>query len=145
MLKASHVKTGVKVATWKEAITAAGEILVDARSCTVEYIDAMIAAVFELGPYIVITPHVALAHARPSPQVKKADMSLVVLDEAIEFGSANDPVKLVFAFCATNDEGHLEQLVKLAGNLDPEKVRRLSEAVAVSEVLEILDRGEEEE
>ena len=140
MLDASHVKTGVKVATWKEAIRAAGEILVEAGSCSVEYINAMIAAVEELGPYIVITPHVALAHARPSSQVNQADMSLVVLDEAVEFGSvANDPVKLVFAFCATDNEGHLEQLCKLAENLDPEKVSKLSEARAVEEIIEILN------
>ena len=139
MLDASHVKTGVQVATWKEAIKAAGEILVEVGSCTMEYVNSMIAAVVELGPYIVITPHVALAHARPSSQVKRADMSLVVLDEAVEFGSiANDPVKLVFAFCATDDEGHLQQLSKLAENLDPTTVDKLSGAGAVNEVIEIL-------
>lgn len=139
MLNASHVKTGVKVATWKEAIKAAGEILVEVGSCTVEYINAMIVAVEELGPYIVITPHVALAHARPSSQVNQADMSLVVLDEAVEFGSAaNDPVKLVFAFCATDDESHLQQLGKLAANLNPETINKLSDARAVEEVIKIL-------
>ena len=139
MLDVSHIKTGVKVATWKEAIKAAGEILVEVGSCTAEYISAMIAAVEELGPYIVITPHVALAHARPSSQVNQADMSLVVLDEAVEFGSAsNDPVKLVFAFCATDNESHLEQLGKLAASLNPETIDRLSEVKAVDEVLAIL-------
>jgi len=139
MLDASHVKTSVKVATWKEAIKAAGEILVEVGSCTVEYVDAMVAAVEELGPYIVITPHVALAHARPSSQVNQADMSLVVLDEVVEFGSgANDPVKLVFAFCATDDESHLQQLGKLAEILDPKIVDKLAGARVASEVMEIL-------
>ena len=140
MLEASRVKTGVKAATWKEAIKAAGEILVEARSCTIEYINAMIASVEELGPYIVITPHVALAHARPSSQVNQTDMSLVVLDKAVEFGSvANDPVKLVFAFCATDDTSHLQQLSQLAENLNPETINKLSKAIAVEEVLAILD------
>jgi len=139
MLEASHIRTGVKAKTWKEAIKAAGEVLVEACSCTTEYIHAMIAAVEELGPYIVITPHVALAHARPSPAINQADMSLVVLDEAVEFGSeANDPVKLVFAFCATDDASHLQQLSKLAEKLNPETINRLSEVEAVEEVIEIL-------
>ena len=139
MLESSHVKTGVKVANWKEAIKAAGEILVDVGSCTLEYVQAMITSVEELGPYIVITPHVALAHARPSSAIHQADMSLVVLDEAVEFGTkANDPVKLVFAFCATDDTSHLEQLSKLAQNLNPETISQLSEAKAASEVLAIL-------
>ena len=140
MLAASHIKVGVKVTTWEEAIRAAGELLVDARSCTAEYIKAMIAAVEELGPYIVITPHVALAHARPSSHVNQTDMSLVVLDKAVAFGSAaNDPVKLVFAFCAVDDEGHLQQLSKLAANLNPETINKLSATESVSDVIKILN------
>jgi len=139
MLKESRIKTGVKVATWQEAIKVAGDILVNVGSCTDDYVEAMIASVEDLGPYIVITPHVALAHARPSPQVNRADMSLVVLDQAVEFGSdANDPVKLVFAFCATDDEGHLEQLGKLATHLNPETIRKLSEAKGVDDVIALL-------
>ena len=141
MLDANHVKIGINVATWKEAIESAGEILIDVGSCSVEYVREMIAAVEELGPYIVITPHVAIAHARPGLQVNRSDMSLVVLDEGVEFGSVgNDPVKLVFAFCATDDEGHLQQLGKLAENLNPETVTKLSEAGSVEEIIETLGR-----
>ena len=139
MLNASHIQTGVKVATWKEAIKAAGDLLVKARSCSLDYVNAMITSVEELGPYIVITPHVALAHARPSGAVTQADMSLVVLDEAVAFGSAaNDPVKLVFAFCAVDNESHLMQLGKLAENLNPETIEQLSRATSANEVINIL-------
>jgi len=140
MLASSRIKTGAKATTWQEAIKEAGNILVEVGSCTEAYVDAMITSVEELGPYIVMTPHVALAHARPSSHVKQADMSLAVLHEAVEFGSVgNDPVKLVFAFCATDNEGHLEQLSKLAGHLNPETISRLSKATTVSEVLAILN------
>ena len=139
MLSSINIKTGVKAADWREAIKAAGSILVEVGSCTEAYIDQMITAVEELGPYIVITPHVALAHARPSADIKKADMSLVVLDEAVEFGSqANDPVKLVFAFCATDNESHLEKLGYLAQRLNPETIEQLSNVKGVDEVLAIL-------
>ena len=141
MLSVSHIRTGVKVDTWKEAIKAAGQILVDARSCTTLYTDAMITSIEELGPYIVITPHVALAHARPSAQVNQADMSLVVLAEPVEFGSvANDPVKLVFAFCATDDKSHLQQLGELATSLNPQTINQLSKANSTDEVIKILNR-----
>lgn len=139
MLDASHIKTGVQVATWKEAIKAAGVLLVEARSCTSGYVEAMITSVEELGPYIVITPSVALAHARPNHHVHQADMSLVVLDEAVAFGSAsNDPVKLVFAFCATDDKSHLEQLSKLASILNPETINQLAEVEDAREAIKIL-------
>jgi len=140
MLDVSHIKTGIRVATWKEAIKAAGEVLVEVGSCTMEYVNAMISAVEDLGPYIVIAPQVALAHARPSSAVNQADMSLVVLDEAVEFGSvANDPVKLVFAFCATDDTSHLQQLSQLAENLNPETINKLSKVNTVEEVFKILN------
>ena len=140
MLNSSHIKTNIKASDWREAIRAAGEILVEVGSCETTYIDTMINAVEELGPYIVITPHVALAHARPSADIKKADMSLVVLDEAVEFGSAaNDPVKLVFAFCATDNESHLELLGSLANKLNPETINELLDAKSVDDVLAILN------
>jgi len=139
MLNASHIRVGVKADTWKEAIKAAGQVLLEASSCTMSYVDAMIISVEELGPYIVITPHVALAHARPSLQVNQADMSLVVLDDPVEFGSvANDPVKLVFAFCAIDEGSHLEQLGKLAANLTPETINKLVATKSVSEVISVL-------
>lgn len=140
MLNPKNIKTNIKVADWREAIRAAGEILVEVGSCETAYIDTMIQAVEELGPYIVITPHVALAHARPSADIKKADMSLVVLDEAVEFGSeSNDPVKLVFAFCATDNESHLELLGNLANKLNPETINALCDAKSVDDVLTILN------
>ena len=139
VLNPNNIKTGIKVSDWREAIRAAGDILVDVGSCETGYVDAMVSSVEELGPYIVITPHVALAHARPSADVKIADMSLVVLDEAVEFGSeANDPVKLVFAFCATDNESHLEKLGSLAKNLNPDTINELLNAKGVDEVLAIL-------
>ncbi|MCL2560436.1 MAG: PTS sugar transporter subunit IIA [Turicibacter sp.] len=139
MLSISRIKTGVKVANWKEAIKAAGEILVEVGSSTKDYVNAMISSVEELGPYIVITPQVALAHARPSDAVLQADMSLVVLEEAVEFGSeANDPVKLVFAFCATDNDSHLEQLGKLAANLNPETINQLAGVSNAEEAVAIL-------
>jgi PTS system ascorbate-specific IIA component len=139
MLEASHIRTGIKVGDWQEAIKAAGELLIEAGSCTMEYVEAMIDSVKELGPYIVITPHVALAHSRPSEAVNRSDMSLVVLEDAVKFNhDANDPVKLVFAFCAKDSGEHLKQLEKLALNLNPETVSALSNALSVEEVLEIL-------
>jgi len=139
MLDESRIRTGIKVNSWQDAIRSAGEILVAAKSCKPSYVDAMVDAVLELGPYIVITPHVALAHARPSSHVIKADMSLAILEKGVDFNSvANDPVKVVFAFCATNTEAHLQHLQSLATKLNPEIIAQLSTAKSVKEVVTIL-------
>ena len=139
VLDPRNVKVDVQANDWRAAIRAAGEILVAANSCEPEYVDAMVKSVEELGPYIVITPYVALAHARPTVSIKRADMSLAVLREAVEFGSeANDPVKLVFAFCANDNESHLQHLGNLATKLNPETIEQLSNVKGVDEVLAIL-------
>ena len=63
----------------EEAIRRSGEILKSNGYVKDEYIEDMVKAVEELGPYIVIIPHIAIAHARPSESVLKNGISLVTL------------------------------------------------------------------
>ena len=113
-----------------EAIEAAGDLLVTSGRATPEYVEQMVAAVEEFGPYIVIAPGIALAHARPSEAVLDTGMSLAVLAEPIEFGSANDPVRLVFGLAAKDHDGHIEALAALAERLtDQTFVKNLLNAV----------------
>ena len=87
----------------------AGAFLVDTDAVFPSYVDAMVRAVEELGPYMIVAPGIALAHARPEDGVKRMCMSLVRLASPVEFGSeANDPVDLVFAFGAVDKEAHLQ-------------------------------------
>ena len=102
------------------AIRASGELLVASGRATPDYIDQMLAAGEEFGPYIVIAPGIALAHARPSRSVIETGLSLAVLAEPIEFGSHNDPVRLVFGLAAVDHEGHIEVLAALAERLSDE-------------------------
>ncbi|MSV76880.1 MAG: PTS sugar transporter subunit IIA, partial [Actinobacteria bacterium] len=83
-----------------EAIIASGQLLVASGRVTPEYVEQMLAAVEEFGPYIVIAPGIALAHARPSEAVLSSGLSLAVLANPVEFGSHNDPVRLVFGLAA---------------------------------------------
>ena len=41
----------------------------------------------ELGPYIVITEHVALPHARPESGALEPAVGITVLKDSVEFGS----------------------------------------------------------
>jgi PTS system ascorbate-specific IIA component len=134
------IRVGVTVDDWKEAVRVAGGLLIEAGACEPRYIEAMIEAVGQFGPYMVLAPGLALAHARPEDGVLEIGMSLVTLDPAVEFGSeANDPVKLVIAFGAVDKERHIGMLQELALFLDDEKRReRLSQAASVEEVLSMV-------
>ncbi|MDV2431467.1 PTS sugar transporter subunit IIA [Corynebacterium tuberculostearicum] len=100
---------------WRQAIRLAGSLLEEAGTITADYTEAMVRSVEETGPYIVVAPGFAFAHARPSEAVKETSLSWVRLDEPVKFGhDSNDPVDLVVAFAARNDSEHLQAMKQLA-------------------------------
>jgi PTS system ascorbate-specific IIA component len=131
------IKVNVKAANWEEAVRTGGELLVNAQKCRPEYVDAMVRTVRELGPYMVLAPGLALAHARPEDGTLAVGLSLITLAEPVEFGSkVNDPVKVVISFCAVDRDGHVEVLKALAEFLRIEENQvLLREAVTVDELL----------
>ncbi|MFB0533778.1 MAG: PTS sugar transporter subunit IIA [Anaerolineae bacterium] len=122
LLNETTIRLDAEAADWPESICLAGALLVDIGAVSPSYVDAMVRVVEELGPYMVVAPGIALAHARPEDGVKRMCMSLVRLTSPIEFGSeANDPVDLVFAFGAVDKEAHLHALKDLATFLQEEQ------------------------
>lgn len=126
--------------SWREAIALAGAGLEAGGIATADYTAAMIHAVEVNGPYIVIAPGFALAHARPSDAVLRWGMSLVTLGEPVEFGSAaNDPVSVVVGLAATDKTQHIEALQLLAEKLVlPEFVNSLLKLSNFEQFIEIL-------
>lgn len=138
---AEAIAVRVPAATWEEAITAAGDLLV-ACDVTVEgYTQQMIDTVTQLGPYIVVAPGLALAHARPSPvTVKKPGISIVTLAEPVDFGSGpHDPVTVIIGLAAPTTNAHLQLMGALAEVLsNPEKMTSLHEAVTTEDIRAVL-------
>ncbi len=132
------------VTHWREAIRRSGDLLVSVGSTTEAYTDAMIGTVEEHGPYIVIAPGFALAHARPDESVLRTALSFVRLAEPIPFGNAaNDPVTLVMALAAADSSAHQAALAALAGVLaDPAHRSALDEASTPRQVLAALGADE---
>ncbi len=114
----------------EHAIELAGDLLVSSGRVTPEYTVSMVDVLESHGPYFVIAPGIALAHAKPSEFVISSGMSLVTLAEPIVFGNeANDPVELVFGLCAVDHDSHIEMLAELSNLLsDNEAVNILLNA-----------------
>jgi PTS system ascorbate-specific IIA component len=124
LLPVEAVRVGASAMDWRGAVRLAGDGLVASGATSAAYTDEMIATVQELGPYIVIAPGIALAHARPSPAVHHAGVSLVTLIEPVRFGHrTNDPVRLVVGLAAPDEEGHVTALATLAELLSDERRR----------------------
>lgn len=125
---------------WKQAIELAGKALVRSNRTTAEYTQAMVQAFEELGPYMVIAPGIALAHARPSAAVMGTGLALITLSEPVVFGSeANDPVRLVIGLAAVDHDSHIDLMAALSELLmDVIKVNMLLQAENVEQVRELL-------
>lgn len=109
------IAVGVSATTREDAILAAAALLQASGRTTADYGQQMVDAMHEFGPYFVLAPGIAMAHAKPSAAVLSAGLALAVLSDAIEFGNqANDPVRLVFALCAVDHDSHMEVLAQLA-------------------------------
>lgn len=139
------IAVAVAAADRDAAISAAGELLVASGRTTSGYTAEMLAAVAEFGPYIVIAPGIALAHARPSESVLATGLSLAVLVEGVNFESPNDPVRLVFGLAAKDHDGHISVLSALAERLsDQEFVNTLLNAVTSEQIARLLAAGSAE-
>ena len=98
----------------------------------------MIDLIVKYGAYIVIAPHIALAHAAPSDGAKDSGVSVVRLKYPVEFGKEKlDPVKIVVACAFLDTTENANLLLKLMRSLL--KPNFLSIASAAKTPQEILD------
>ncbi|WP_249316705.1 BglG family transcription antiterminator [Bacillus sp. FJAT-50079] len=125
---------------WENAVKEAGSMLLEKDYVKKSYIDAMVQAIKEHGPYSVVAPGIALVHARPEDGVKEVCMSLLVCPKGVSFGNPEkDPVNLVFAFGAIDNNQHLRALSQMMTLLNDEPaIKQLKMAVTVQEVLSVL-------
>jgi PTS system ascorbate-specific IIA component len=130
----------VHVDDWRSAIRVAGDALIDSQAATADYTEQMIANVDGNGPYIVLAPGLAFAHARPSSAVLKTGMSWVRPARPVAFGhESNDPVTLVVALAATDSSSHTQAVTALARVLsDPATTEALQQAGSAATVLDLL-------
>jgi PTS system ascorbate-specific IIA component len=144
LIDESAISLDVEVGTWEEAVRHAGGLLEETGVATDDYTQSMIDSVHDKGPYIVIAPGFAFAHARPSEAVHHTGMSWLRLGSPVEFGhKANDPVTLVVALAAKDADAHQAAMAKLATLLaDGEKRAALDAATSPAEVLALLEEQE---
>ena len=111
--------------SWELAIKQASEPLLEKNIIKESYVEAMINSVYKNGPYMIIMPHIALAHARPEDGVNENGISFLKLKTPVIFPQEND-VDIIIVLAAKEDEGHLELMAELADLLvDDEKTEAI--------------------
>nr|WP_175476208.1 BglG family transcription antiterminator [Evansella caseinilytica] len=127
---------------WKAAIRLAAAPLIKNGSITHAYVQAMIANVEELGPYVVIAPGIALPHARPEQGVNKLGMSLLRLKESVYFSEQEKHrARLIIVLAAVDNEKHLRALSQLMTMLSDEAVlQQILTAESSGEIIGYIDQ-----
>lgn len=134
------VVLGAHVADWRAAVREAGRALARSGATRVEYADRMISVIEEFGAYVVIAPGLALAHARPGPDVRREGLSVVTLADPVAFGHPhNDPVRVVVGLAVSSAEEHVASVAQLANAFnDQHIVGRVAGAASPAEVRDLL-------
>lgn len=142
LINENLIRLGIEASDWQEAVRKSAQPLLEEGKITAQYIDAIIENVKEAGPYIVITPHVALPHARPESGALQSAIGIATLVTPVEFGNAeNDPVKYLFCLSATDNNSHLAALADLAALLEEQSFFDfLDQAKTAREVMDYLNK-----
>jgi Phosphotransferase system mannitol/fructose-specific IIA domain (Ntr-type) len=124
---------------WRDAVRLAGAALRRSGKTRDSYTQRMIQVIDDFGAYVVIAPGLALAHARPGPDVLGDGLSVVTLAEPVAFGHAhNDPVRVVVGLAVANPDAHVTSVASLANIFnDPDAIPRLIAATSIPEVQSI--------
>ncbi len=132
LLTLQTIQLQSRVSDWREGIKVAAEPLVQLGTIEEGYVEAMINSIEANGPYVVITPGVAIPHARPEQGVRSLSMSLLRLDEPVNF-APDKPVRLIIVLAAVDSDSHLRALIQLT--------QLLSEPSNIDDILQSLDKS----
>ncbi|MEO6827840.1 MAG: PTS sugar transporter subunit IIA [Microbacteriaceae bacterium] len=129
-----------RVAGWLDAVRLAGAALVASGATDPGYTKRMIEVIDEFGAYLVIAPGLALAHARPGPDVRRDGLSVVTLATPVRFGHPyNDPVSVVVGLAVATPDDHVTSVAALANVFnDHTAISALAAAESAEEVQRIM-------
>ena len=140
LLNDHQIRLQQKADDWEDAIRISAKPLLDEDYITKNYIQAMIDSVKKFGPYIVIGPSIALAHARPEDGTKKLGVTITTFAKPVNFGNPdNDPVKIIFCLAAIDNYSHLNVMKAIVQLInDQQKVDQLARQTDIQAFKNIL-------
>lgn len=140
LVRPSDVQVGVGCDDWREAIRLAARPLVGRGVIEERYVDRMVSAVEDFGPYMVLTPKTAYVHAGVNDGVRENCAAVLVLRRDIPMGPHDEKsVRCVIALGIHDAE--TSPLLTLAPIFDREETVRALERsdLTVDEVLDLHD------
>ena len=142
LLTERRIQTTKQVAGWEEAISLASKPLIEDKSIRKEYVEAMIDAVHQFGPYMVLADRFALPHAQGSKGVNKLSMALLVVENEVDM--LGEPVSMFMVLASPDSSSHIDALASLSELLTvPENLTRIRTG-SKETILALINQAEEE-
>ncbi|MFR3294593.1 MAG: PTS sugar transporter subunit IIA [[Clostridium] innocuum] len=144
-LNESTIRLKIHADDRQDAIRKAAACLIEQKKIKTGYVDKMLDALHTFGPYMVLIPGIALAHAQPCDDVLKECMSMATLDIPVAFGhESNDPVHTIFVLASCEKDRHMEELMDISKLLMKEDfIQLLESSTCMDELLSYFEGKEE--
>jgi mannitol operon transcriptional antiterminator len=125
------------ISSYEEAIKIASKPLIDKKYIKPFYVNSMINAVKDNGPYIVVATDIALPHARPINGSEKLGFSVTIFDHPVIF-SEEKSVHLLIVLSGLDPMTHIALLKYIALRIDfPNKMEQLIKKKSKKEILKL--------
>lgn len=109
-----------------DAIRQSIETLIDTQIVDCIYADEIIEQLNAFGPYMVISPHIALIHAKPTHVKGTVGFSLTHYQKGVRFGHEQyDPVYIIVTLATAQPQIHLNALRQLSELIMNDKTRNI--------------------
>ncbi|WP_386692221.1 MULTISPECIES: PTS sugar transporter subunit IIA [unclassified Lonepinella] len=147
-LIANHsIKLNQTANNWEEAVKIGTDLLVASGAIEPRYYDNIIAKVKEMGPYIILSPGLAMPHARPEEGVIKTAFALVTLTTPVVFDGEDEPVSVLITLAGSDSDQHMQGIMEITQVLEDEDpnsetgvdLKKLLNCTSSDEVIAVID------
>lgn len=143
-VETKHFKFAEEAKDWKEAIRMSCEPLEADGTVEANYKEDIIKCVEKYGPYIVITPNVAMPHSQEGAEgVNKTAISFMRLEKPVSFepGNSEKDAQLFFTLASCNPDQHLDNMSRLSEMLmNEDLIEALAKASTPEGLLELQEK-----
>jgi len=135
------------ISNWKEAIRVASQPLLDKGHIRQHYIDKMISILEDKGPYVIISPGIALPHATPEDGVISVGMSMLLLKEPVFFlEDTENKINIIIILAPTKQNTHIRAMSELNNFLSKKSnLTKLRNAQTYEDVREYMKKVQQKE
>ncbi|WP_386695567.1 PTS sugar transporter subunit IIA [Lonepinella sp. MS14435] len=143
----NSIKLNQTANNWEEAIKIGTDLLVASGAIEPRYYDNIIAKVKEMGPYIILSPGLAMPHARPEEGVIKTAFALVTLTKPVVFEGEDEPVSVLITLAGSDSDQHMQGIMEITQVLEDEDpnsetgvdLKKLLNCKTSDEVIAVID------